>query len=105
MIPLSKWELIEYVSGGAEDAIAAGIVTAEHEGHTYVATGIFVKGEIDSVDGIEMEPEYDMMDELIEGFSKSIRPQKCTGNFGKSGPECNKCDRWGMNCPGTGEFI
>ena len=29
---------------------------------------------------------------------------KCTGTFGKSGPECDKCSRYEDDCDGQGEF-
>ena len=37
---------------------------------------------------------------LLDGITND----KCTGNIGKNGAECDKCERYAFDCEGTGEF-
>ena len=29
---------------------------------------------------------------------------KCTGNIGRAGPECDRCERWKWDCEGRGQW-
>ena len=60
------------------------------------------KYDLDGVD-CDVRVCYQEVDEEAEWYlSPSDEP--CKGNVGKSGPECDKCSEWQIDCGGKGEF-
>jgi len=45
------------------------------------------------------EPEIHTQEE-----ADAFMGEHCKGNVGKSGPECDKCSEWQIDCGGKGEF-